>query len=203
MSSILNWIGVLLERLYDVYPRSPRPEEEPAIVLIDEIDAHLHPQWQRRLVALTREHFPNVQIIASSHSPLLAGAVQHAELRVVAPNERTGEIEARMPLEDVSGQKAEDILVSSVFSLETTRSVEAEQTIQRYFELYERTTLSAAEKAELDNLGVRLQELNYGPTKARATADGAGELTARCRSRQCFGRCGPNAQEPTGCEFNE
>ncbi len=166
MSSILNWIGVLLERLYDVYPHSESPEHEPAIVLIDEIDAHLHPRWQRQLVTLTRENFPNVQIIASSHSPLLAGAVAHAELRVVAPNEDTGEMEARVPPEDVSGQKAEDILVSSVFSLETTRSVEAEQTIERYFELYEKGSLSDDEQSELQRLSGQLRLLNYGPTVA-------------------------------------
>jgi len=164
MSAILNWIGVLLQRLYDVYPRSPEPEREAAIVLIDEIDAHLHPEWQRRLVTLSREHFPNVQIIATSHSPLLAGAVERAELRVVARDDETGEIRAEMPREDLSGQKAEDILVSSLFSLQTTRSVEAEATIRRYFALFQKTSLSPAEQLELDRLSDRLKELNFGPT---------------------------------------
>ena len=166
MSAILNWIGVLLQRLYDVYPESPMPEHEAAVVLVDEIDAHLHPEWQRRLVALTRKHFPNVQVIASSHSPLLAGAVAHDELRVVAADHNTGQIKADRPREDVSGQKAEDILVSSLFSMQTTRSVEAEEAIRRYFELFQRPALSSIEKAELDELAVRVKSLNFGPTLA-------------------------------------
>ena len=166
MSAILNWIGVLLQRLYDVYPHSPRPEHEPAIVLVDEIDAHLHPEWQRRLVALTRKHFPNVQVIASSHSPLLAGAVAHAELRVVARDDQSGQIRADMPREDLSGQKADDILVSSLFSLQTTRSIEAEQTIRRYFDLFQKPLLSAAEKTELDALALQVKALNFGPPRA-------------------------------------
>ena len=166
MSAILNWIGVLLQRLYDVYPQSPRPEHEAAIVLVDEIDAHLHPEWQRRLVTLTRKHFPNVQVIASSHSPLLAGAVAHEELRVVARDEESGQIRADMPREDLSGQKADDILVSSLFSLQTTRSVEAEATIRRYFDLFQQPSLAAAEKTELDALALQVKALNFGPPRA-------------------------------------
>jgi predicted ATP-binding protein involved in virulence len=164
MSSILNWVGLLLQRLYEVYPRSEAPEREPAVVLVDEIDAHLHPEWQRRLVALTKEHFPNVQVIASSHSPLLAGAVSHEELRVVAPNPRSGEVEASIPRENVSGQKAEDILVSSLFSLHTTRSIEAEKTIERYFQLFGKSSVDSTEQAELDDLQAKLKSLNYGAT---------------------------------------
>ena len=166
MSAILNWIGVLLQRLYDVYPHSQQPEHEAAILLVDEIDAHLHPEWQRRLVTLTRKHFPNVQVIASSHSPLLAGAVAHAELRVVARDETSGQIRADVPREDLSGQKADDILVSSLFSLQTTRSVEAEATIRRYFELFQQPALAPAEKAELDDLALRVKALNFGPPRA-------------------------------------
>ncbi|EHR69478.1 hypothetical protein BurJ1DRAFT_0596 [Burkholderiales bacterium JOSHI_001] len=169
MSAILNWVGILLQRLYDVYPQSEHPERESAIALVDEIDAHLHPDWQRRLVTLTRKHFPSVQVIASSHSPLLAGAVEHTELRVVARDEASSQIRADMPREDLSGQKAEDILVSSLFSLQTTRSVEAEETIRRYFELFQRASLSDPEKLELDELARRLKALNFGPTLAMRT----------------------------------
>jgi len=166
MSSILNWVGVLLQRLYDVYPNTLVPEEEAALVLIDEIDAHLHPIWQRQLVTLARKKFPKVQVVASSHSPLLAGAVSREELRIVERDAETGQIRASMPVQDLAGQKAEDILTSSLFSLPTTRSPDAEQEIKRYFELFEQPTgsLSDVEQVELKELGRRLQGLNYGPT---------------------------------------
>lgn len=47
------------------------PHEMPSIVIIDEIDAHLHPKWQRKIVDLLLESFPNVQFIMASHSPLV------------------------------------------------------------------------------------------------------------------------------------
>jgi hypothetical protein len=65
---------------------------------------------------------------------------------VVARDVRTGEINAEPPAEDLSRQTADDILVSSIFSLPTTRSVEAEQTIARYFELCQKPTLKPEEK---------------------------------------------------------
>jgi energy-coupling factor transporter ATP-binding protein EcfA2 len=165
MSAILNWIGLLLQRLYETYPRSPKPEAEPAIVLIDEIDAHLHPEWQRRLVTLTRSHFPGVQVIASSHSPLLAGAMKRDELRIVAWDSAANQMSADRPKEELSGQKAEDILLSSLFSLSTTRSMEAERVIQEYFRLFQKLDPSDADRLRMAELKGSLNELNFGPDR--------------------------------------
>lgn len=164
MSAILNWVGVLLQRLYDVYPKSRKPESEAAIVLVDEIDAHLHPDWQRRLVSLCRKHFENVQFIVSTHSPMLAGSVAARELRVVERDEVSGQVTCRQPSVDMSGQKAEDILVSPLFSLESTRSIEAELIIKEYVALFERFELEPEEQARMEVLEMRVNELNHGGT---------------------------------------
>jgi len=42
------------------------------IVLLDELEQHLHPSWQRRIISLLREHFPQMQFITTTHSPLIA-----------------------------------------------------------------------------------------------------------------------------------
>jgi hypothetical protein len=164
-SSILGWIGVLLQRLYGIYPNAKQPEDGPALLLIDEIDAHLHPRWQRKLVTLTREQFPNVQMIASSHSPLLAGAMRRDELRIVERDRESGEMRAAKPREDLSGQTADQILTSSLFDLPTSRSPEAEDLINKYFKLFERHNRSTADEATLRRLEAQLDQLNYGPTR--------------------------------------
>jgi hypothetical protein len=164
-SSILGWVGVLLQRLYGIYPNAKQPEDGPALVLIDEIDAHLHPRWQRKLVTLTREQFPNVQMIASSHSPLLAGAMRRNELRIVERDPKSGEMHAAMPREDLRGQTADEILTSSLFALPTSRSPEAEQLINKYFKLYEKHDRSKAEDDDLRSLENELDQLNYGPSR--------------------------------------
>jgi len=54
--------------------------QTPGIVLIDEIDLHLHPRWQRRVVDNLRETFPNLQFIATTHSPFIIQSLRAGEL---------------------------------------------------------------------------------------------------------------------------
>jgi len=55
-------------------------EETPGIVLIDELDLHLHPKWQRRIIGDLRRTFPKIQFIATTHSPQLIGQVKPEEI---------------------------------------------------------------------------------------------------------------------------
>jgi predicted ATP-binding protein involved in virulence len=49
----------------------------PGVVLIDEVDAHLHPTWQRKIGQWFRKYFPNMQFIVTTHSPLICQAAEH------------------------------------------------------------------------------------------------------------------------------
>ena len=71
------------------------------IVLIDEIEQHLHPRWQRNIVYLLKESFPNVQFIATSHSPLVASNCQQVPVHRFANGEHS--------IEDPFGWLAEDV----------------------------------------------------------------------------------------------
>ena len=57
-------------RLFTAFPSSDEPLSESAIVLIDEVDLHLHPQWQRELRRNLLEQFPKVQFIVTTHNPV-------------------------------------------------------------------------------------------------------------------------------------
>ncbi|WP_083403812.1 AAA family ATPase [Curtobacterium sp. MCBA15_001] len=61
----------------------PKPGELNAIILIDEIEAHLHPRWQRSVVPLLREVFPECQFIVTTHSPLVVGSAEPGEVQVL------------------------------------------------------------------------------------------------------------------------
>lgn len=54
--------------------------ETPGIVLIDEIDMHLHPKWQWKIVEALKKTFPNVQFIAATHSPMIIASCQNENL---------------------------------------------------------------------------------------------------------------------------
>ena len=75
----------LTRRLAQANPemRDPAAEAE-AVVLIDEIELHLHPAWQRRIVANLAAAFPKCQFVATTHSPQVIGEVEHDRIQIVA-----------------------------------------------------------------------------------------------------------------------
>ena len=64
--TVTAWIVDLAWKLVKRYPESTKPLEEPAVVLIDEIDLHLHPRWQRMIMKQFSDHFTNVQFVATT-----------------------------------------------------------------------------------------------------------------------------------------
>ena len=58
------WMVDLAARMFAAYPNSPNPIAEPAVVLIDEIDLHLHPKWQRTIMSYLSERFINTQFMS-------------------------------------------------------------------------------------------------------------------------------------------
>jgi predicted ATP-dependent endonuclease of OLD family len=60
------------------------------IVIIDEIDAHLHPSWQQKLIDILKDSFPNVQFIIASHSPLVVAGCKENEVNVLRKNDPSG-----------------------------------------------------------------------------------------------------------------
>lgn len=79
--TILTLIGDLARRLTLLNPGMSNPLSGSGIVLIDEIDLHLHPQWQQQIVSKLRSTFPNVQFIISTHSPQVLSTVQSRSIR--------------------------------------------------------------------------------------------------------------------------
>ena len=79
----MAWTADIAWRLLSHYPKSAKPLQEPAIVIVDEIDLHLHPNWQREIRRHLIEHFPAVQFITTAHSPLMAQDALDANLAVI------------------------------------------------------------------------------------------------------------------------
>ncbi|HSN97541.1 MAG TPA: AAA family ATPase [Candidatus Nanopelagicales bacterium] len=59
--------------------------QTPGVVLIDELDVHLHPRWQRRVPTDLKETFPAIQFVCTSHSPQVIGEVRRDEVRLLGP----------------------------------------------------------------------------------------------------------------------
>ena len=117
--STTAWIGDLIRRLVEAFPKMKNPLEAPGVVLIDEIDIHLHPRWQRTIVEEVRSLFPNLQFIVSTHSPFVAQDMR-PEDKIVVLQKQDGQVTFQETMESIRGWRVDQILTSYLFNLETT-----------------------------------------------------------------------------------
>lgn len=116
--------------------------QTPGVVLIDELDVHLHPRWQRRIVSGLKAAFPTVQFIATSHSPQILGELQPEEI-ILLREGGTSQPQVSYGLD--SSQVLEEIMGAS------SRNLEVEENLTRLFMEIESDRLSEA-KHLLDEL---------------------------------------------------
>ena len=84
-------------------------ENSPGILIIDEIENHLHPTWQRRVIPALLEHFPGLQIFATTHSPFVVAGREAGQVHLLKRNE-DGLVTASTNTDDVIGWTADEIL---------------------------------------------------------------------------------------------
>ena len=154
-SSLIGWIGVLVQRMFDVYHDKQEPWREPALVLIDEVDAHMHPKWQRTLAPALQKVFPGLQIIGTTHSPLMVPSLEAEQVIVFKRNEK--KVTAQQQKKGLKGYRVDQILTSPVFGLESSLAPETEEDMREYVELSTRATLRPKEQARRRELAERLR----------------------------------------------
>jgi hypothetical protein len=127
--SILALAGDLVWRLILAFPESEDPLREEGIVLIDELDIHLHPLWQRQIAVWLREQCPNLQFIVATHSPLIAAGAGEDALTLKFSIE-DGKSDVRQ-VPDVAAMNVDRILQSEAFDLVSTYSPQTQDKIDR------------------------------------------------------------------------
>jgi hypothetical protein len=122
--AFIGWVADLLYHVSMGAPSGARLDETRGIVLLDEVDLHLHPAWQRVVVPQLAKALPRLQFILTSHSPLVVGTLHSENLRLIEADESGASMVKRLQ-EHVHGLTADQILVSSYFGLSTPRAPEA------------------------------------------------------------------------------
>lgn len=148
--SLIGWVGILMQRLYEVFDQDEDPTKRYALVLMDEIDAHMHPAWQRTLVNHLKDIFPNAQFIATTHSPLVVGGMPTTQVMRLAKN-RNGKVVSPPITPDMTMGYTDQILTSILFGLPTTLDDTTEKKMKRYYEL-EKMTSRETHEAEYEQL---------------------------------------------------
>lgn len=172
--SVLSMTFQILQQMQISYPNLDLFSDDrteiilPGIVLIDEVDAHLHPTWQKRIGFWFREHFPNIQFIVTTHSPLVCQAADKGSVWKL-PTPGTDETCHR-----VTGQELNRLLYGNIleaystalFGITTTRSIDAQEKLDQLAQLNLKEVfvgLSEEERSKQEELR------GYLPTVANST----------------------------------
>jgi predicted ATP-binding protein involved in virulence len=138
-----NLIGLIMDfarRLAQAHPQFDDPLQAPGIMLIDEIELHLHPRWQQTVIPKLCNAFPNTQIIVTTHSPEVVTTVEAGSIQIL-------EHAALRPCPAPTfGARSSDV-VSEVMGLESLRPPNNPNTerISRLFDAIDDGNLAAAQ----------------------------------------------------------
>ncbi len=106
--TLIALVSDIARRLVILNPSLENPLNGYGIVLIDEIDLHLHPKWQQTIVQKLENTFPNIQFILSTHSPLVLTTVTSEQIKII--NELDYRFKLLSPTSNPFGKNASDAL---------------------------------------------------------------------------------------------
>ena len=152
----LLWIWWLALKIVHHYGFKEGWQNKPAILLIDEIENHLHPTWQRRVIPALLEHFPGLQIFATTHSPFVVAGLKAGQVHLLERDEN-GLVTASTHPEDIVGWTADEILRNMMGVEEPTDQLTVDRA-NRLRQLREKESLTAAEESELAELRRQVNE---------------------------------------------
>ena len=163
--SAISWIGDLVRRLVDAFPDMENPLHAYGVVLVDEIDLHLHPKWQRSIIGQVRQVFPNLQFIVTTHSPFIAQEMTETDKIIVL--QRNGDrVTATEDKGFVQGWRVDQILTSYLFGLSGTRGKpieDAELLRQELLDANAGNGLTAHERQELTRVNELISRVKSPP----------------------------------------
>jgi energy-coupling factor transporter ATP-binding protein EcfA2 len=162
--TLIAWMVDFAARMFERYPDSENPLEEPAVVLVDEIDLHLHPKGQRELIDYLTNLFPNTQFIVTTHSPLIVQAAAARDANIVVCRREGDHVVIDNSPEAVRGWRADQILASELFDNLPPRDKEIEELTKKRNHILAKSRLTKRDRDELEKIKKELGPIPVGET---------------------------------------
>lgn len=171
----------IMRELLDYWPDL---ESARGIVIIDEIDTHLHPRWKLKVLSSLREALPQVQFVVTTHDPLCLRGAFDGEVSVLGRSLH-GAIEVVGDLPNVEGLSVEQLLTSEFFGLLSTEHPEFEKNMSSYISLASKSERTAEEERDLLQLRKLCegQRRMGGDLRSRALADALASVLVRLEAK--------------------
>ncbi len=153
--TMVAWIVDVAAQMFKRYPDSANPLEEPVIILVDEIDLHLHPKWQRQIFDFLEKRFPRAQFIVTAHSPLIVQSAPKDANIIVLKKEQVGDefvVKIDNDTKSVWNWRIDQIMASDLFGLDSLRNPEIERLMNERTSLIQKDSLTVDEQSRLDEL---------------------------------------------------
>lgn len=162
--AMVTWMGDLLlqvlKNFKDFKSSKRSPFEKRGLLLIDEIDLHLHPKYQRQLLTSLHESLPNFQFVVTTHSPMTAQQAWATELHCLTRG--TEDISIFPFRGDPRILLLHQLIMSPLFGLDTDESQKVEDMKNTYRQLRDKSDRTSDENTELENLTEQLTDLPIG-----------------------------------------
>lgn len=155
LKSILSWVADLMMRLERItWANDTALEDRAFLLLLDEIDVHLHPAWQRRILPAVQRTFRNAQIIATTHSPFVVASADDAHTIVLTTDGRHATVEKTEKSQ--VGVSVQTVL-RSLFDVKSEFDVETEKQLDEFRAAIRRVQQGEEEaRANLEELTQKL-----------------------------------------------
>ncbi|WP_192981592.1 retron Ec78 anti-phage system effector ATPase PtuA [Pseudomonas sp. EggHat1] len=140
---LLVLAGDIARRLVTLNPEAATPLSCHGVVVIDEVELHLHPRWQQEILAGLQRTFPNLQFIVTTHSPQVLSTVHRDNIRVLDLN-KEGRIIVSKPLGRTYGEPSGDVL-QGVMLVDPLPPIPEKVELQRLTELVDQGLYDSAE----------------------------------------------------------
>ena len=141
-------LKIITEVMFRMESKSSRLYDLQGIVIIDEIETHLHVELQKKILPFLTTFFPRIQFIVSTHSPFVLSSIEDATIY---------DLEHKFHIEDLSGYSSEAIIES--YFLSDKYSGVLKSKIERYTKLYSKKELEEEELSEFEYLRNYLRNL--------------------------------------------
>ena len=148
--SIIQFMAHILLGYAEYYDFPSDLKDKPGILIIDEIDVHLHPSWQRRVIPALTDHFPSLQIFCSTHSPLMLAGLDEGQIQLLARHDGFG-VAVTQNENPIMGWSADEIL-TSLLNVRDPMDLATALDARRLGELSIKESLTDAEAEELAQL---------------------------------------------------
>lgn len=155
--SVLFMVADLISRFEILNPHLEDPRKSPGIVIIDEIELHLHPTWQQTIIDSLLKIFPNIQFIITTHSPQVISTVHKDQIRFLKNDVKTNRVKVHAPSFQTRGLSADNILLRILNIAEVPDVLEHQQ-----YQQLEKLIENGLDDTEEGQLLYQLLEKHFG-----------------------------------------